>query len=160
MDSAPPFLVAIVGWLLPGAGYWLIGDLARGLIVGVTILVLFFGGILIAGMRVIDVPGYGPLGQKAILQPVENQPAKWKLTADPLGAVMEKPWYVTQILAGPVTIICSKLSLDAADRIHPYPQVKARLGEIGQLYTAVAGLLNLLAIIDAGQRAQHQEEPA
>jgi hypothetical protein len=34
-----------------------------------------------------------------------------------------------------------------------YPAAKSRLGEIGTLYTAIAGMLNLLAIIDASHRA-------
>jgi hypothetical protein len=32
-------------------------------------------------------------------------------------------------------------------------EAKARLAEIGTLYTAVAGMLNLLTIIDASHRA-------
>jgi hypothetical protein len=34
----PPPLVALAGWLLPGAGYWLIGQKVRAVTVGVTIL--------------------------------------------------------------------------------------------------------------------------
>ena len=57
-------------------------------------------------------------------------------------------------------MIASKLSIEAGQGTNPYPKVKARIGEIGTLYTAIAGMLNLLAMIDAGHRAQHQKEPA
>jgi hypothetical protein len=157
MRSSPPFLVAFVGWLLPGAGYALIGQTARGIVVGAAILILFFGGILVAGIRVIDVPGFDDHGDKALVARTNY----WVLVASPQSAIVDKPWYVGQILAGPVTIIASQLSINAAKGDNPYPKVKARIGEIGTLYTAIAGMLNLLAMIDAGHRAQHQKkEPA
>ena len=157
MDGTPPFLVALAGWVVPGAGYWLIGQRGRAILVGVAILVLFFSGILFAGMRVIDVPGYDDHGQKVLMA---DRSGDWKLLAQPFASIVDKPWYVAQILTGPVSIICSKLSLDASRGPDPYPKVKSRLGEIGTLYTAIAGMLNLLAIIDAGHRAQNEGEQA
>src|SRR5687767_5305555 len=59
-----PVLVAAAGWLLPGAGYWLVGERARALVVGITIIILFTGGTLIGGVRSIQVPGYGETGGK------------------------------------------------------------------------------------------------
>src|SRR3954451_3974220 len=56
-------LVAITSWVLPGAGYFLIGQRARGVTVGVTIIVLFLLGLLIAGVRVMEVPGYDSSGR-------------------------------------------------------------------------------------------------
>ena len=52
-----PAGVAALSWLLPGSGYLLLGQRTRGLVVGITILSLFFLGLLIAGVRVIEVPG-------------------------------------------------------------------------------------------------------
>ena len=37
---APPPVVAMLGWLIPGAGYWLLGQRLRAIVIGVTILVL------------------------------------------------------------------------------------------------------------------------
>jgi hypothetical protein len=76
--------------------------------------------------------------------------------ARPLAEIANKPWYICQIMAGPVSLISSKLSIEAGSG----PKVKARLGEIGTLYTAVAGMLNLLAIIDAAHRASATQEGA
>src|SRR4051812_1832869 len=60
--SAP--LVVLAGWLVPGAGYWLIGQRARAVTVGVTIIALFLAGMLIGGVRAIQVPGFGEGGQR------------------------------------------------------------------------------------------------
>ncbi|HEY1685507.1 MAG TPA: DUF6677 family protein [Tepidisphaeraceae bacterium] len=147
-----PFAVVVVGWLIPGAGYWLLGQRARAMVVGIAVIVLFLLGILIGGMRVIDVPGFNDHGQKALVDRTDT----WVLYGNFTGTIVDKPWYVAQILTGPVTLICSKLSVDASQGDNPYPKVKARIGEIGTLYTAIAGMLNLLAMIDAGHRAQKE----
>src|SRR5437764_13317405 len=52
----PPPLVAVAAWLVPGSGYWLIGQRGRALAVGLTIVALFAAGILIAGIRVVEAP--------------------------------------------------------------------------------------------------------
>src|SRR4051812_28696104 len=54
----PPPLVALAGWLIPGAGYWLIGERARAKTVFAGIALLYVLGLLVAGVRVIEVPGY------------------------------------------------------------------------------------------------------
>jgi hypothetical protein len=59
---------------------------------------------------------------------------------NPVGA---KPWYVAQMLNSPAVAILGYLSSTGA-----YP-VYARPNEIGQIYTSVAGLLNLLCIVNA-----------
>lgn len=166
--NVSPALAAIAGWLLPGAGYFLLGDIARGTIVGATIIALFLGGILLAGIRVIDVPGYDKTGQRVKIDPngarVESTARHryydilpWSLTGRGFFAEMvNKPWYVCQILSGPICVIASGASLSAAS--NGVPSSHARLYEIGTLYTAVAGLLNLLAVIDAAHRASRAQE--
>ena len=162
--SAPP-LVAVAGWIVPGAGYLLLGQVARGVTIGVTILFLFIAGVLIGGIRVIDVPGFTSLGEKKIvIKPdpdklVGPSPREWSLRAHPLQTVFEKPWYVGQVLAGPICLAASYLSVEGAKPENPgavvsrVPPSHARVWEIGTLYTAVAGMLNLLAIIDSSYRA-------
>jgi hypothetical protein len=164
----PPTLVAITGWLLPGAGYFLIGDAARGVVVGVTILAMFIGGVLLAGIRVIDVPGYDKAGQRVKIDPngrrIESIAhdrhydfAPWALTGRGFfGEMVNKPWYVCQILTGPICLIASSASLTAASEA--VPSSHARIYEIGTLYTAIAGLLNLLVVIDSAHRAARLQE--
>ncbi|HMO25060.1 MAG TPA: hypothetical protein PKB10_02215 [Tepidisphaeraceae bacterium] len=143
--SAPVPLVALAGWLVPGAGYVLIGQMARGVTTGVTILALFVLGLLIGGMRVIDVPGYDDAGQQRV------RGGRWALVASPVGELAHKPWYVPQILAGPITLVSGAGSLSLARQgIDPS---QARIRDIGTLYTAVAGMLNLMTLLDAAHRA-------
>jgi len=59
---------------------------------------------------------------------------------DPVGA---KPWYAAQIMNSPMVALLGRLTVTGA-----YP-VYSRPNEIGQIYTSIAGLLNLLCIVNA-----------
>jgi Family of unknown function (DUF6677) len=59
---------------------------------------------------------------------------------NPVGA---KPWYLAQILNSPAVAVLGHLS--AAQNFAVY----GKPGEIGQIYTSIAGLLNLLCIVNA-----------
>jgi hypothetical protein len=59
---------------------------------------------------------------------------------NPIGA---KPWYVAQIMNSPAVAALGHIAA-AGD----YP-VYGRPSEIGQIYTSIAGLLNLLCIVNA-----------
>ncbi len=152
-------IVALAGWLVPGLGFVLIGQRWRGYAAFAAIVFLFVAGLFIGGARVIDVPGYQE-GQK-ILVVADNKarvpfgakvsvPTRWQLTASPFQAVMESPWYIAQIMAGPICLGGSALSIDTAAS---YPKPTVRLGEIGTLYCAIAGMMNLVVLIDAAARA-------
>ena len=140
------WLVVLCGWLVPGLGYWLLGLRSRALVAGTTILALFAMGIFIGGIRVIDVPGYAEGGVRRLAPD-----GRWLLRSRPVAALFEKPWYIGQVLAGPVTLAASYASLQAA--AHQYPKGTAHVAEFGTLYCAVAGMLNLLVILDAGGRS-------
>jgi hypothetical protein len=136
--ETPP-VVALAGWLAPGAGYWLIGQRGRALTCGVTIIAMFLLGILISGIRVVQAPDLtGP--------------------GNPVQRILTRPWFIGQALCGPMGIGAAYVS-DQLSRSQTYGKVeaKARLAEIGTLYTAVAGMLNLLTIIDAAHRAADQQ---
>ena len=59
---------------------------------------------------------------------------------NPVGA---KPWYVAQIMNSPVVAVIGRITASGN-----YP-VYGRPNEIGQIYTSIAGLLNLLCIVNA-----------
>ncbi|MCS7034748.1 MAG: hypothetical protein NZ561_12265, partial [Phycisphaerae bacterium] len=95
------------------------------------------------------------------------------LTSRPLAEIVNKPWYVGQILTGPICLLASRLSLAAARpadverasvslaaRVSRVQPSHARIAEIGTLYTAIAGMLNLLVIIDSASRAGRTREAA
>jgi hypothetical protein len=146
---------------------------------------LFMSGILIAGVRSIQVPGFGENGGRLYVvrdehddrrtgqayytirvaeqragdhQPLSNQPVITDVGAL-IGDVGNKPWAICQVLAGPVAIASGAWSVWASrppgDDPHAAPPgalSHSRINEIGVLYTAVAGMLNLLVIIDAASR--------
>ena len=168
-----PTTIAAAGWLFPGAGYWLLGERARALSVGLTVILLFIAGLLIGGVRVLEVPGYGPHGRA--LQavwitdhgvPVENvvedpsgqRELGWIMRVHPFDEIRNKPWSIAQVMTGPLGIVGGAGSVWASERIESTglprgARSHARVNEIGVLYTAIAGMLNLLAIIDASHRA-------
>ena len=67
---------------------------------------------------------------------------------NPVGA---KPWYVAQIMNSPMVAVLGHLATTAH-----YP-VFGRPSEIGQIYTSIAGLLNLLCIVNAVYLAHLQK---
>jgi hypothetical protein len=189
--SASPARTALCAWLIPGGGYWVIGQRIRAVTVAVSVLMVFILGILVGGIRVMDPPGWGDYGFMSDLvtrqissdrydirrvdpmtaEQAENpanderdrswRPALW---AQPMAELSDKPWFVGQVLCGPVAIAASFASIHAArlaaTNDHgadaPFQRAAishARSWEIGTLYTAVAGMLNLLTIIDAAFRA-------
>jgi hypothetical protein len=191
-SSAPLPVVAVVGWLIPGGGYFIIGERARGVTSGVAIVALFLAGILVGGIRVMDPPGWGQFGYMTQLQqgvdqrgrPLEEytrvEPSSAAESRDPVvddgtpsagtalfrqpgSELADKPWYVGQILCGPITFVASAVSVAAAHPIagsappaETWPSSHSRSWEIGALYTAVAGMLNLLVIIDSVHRRASQ----
>jgi hypothetical protein len=187
--SVSPVLVGICAWLVPGGGYFLIGQRTRAATVFAAIIALFLLGIIIGGIRIMDPPGWGQYGyMDQLIQPYDKAREGWQadytrvepssaeqasdprtddhdqaagpaLLRQPGSELADKPWYVGQILCGPLTLAASALSINAA---HPtaaapsqegWPSSHSRSWEIGALYTAVAGMLNLLVIIDSATRA-------
>lgn len=123
-------------WLVPGAGHLLIGQTRRGIVFAVTIATLLISGLLIGGLGCIDAQ------------------------RNPL-------WFYAQVLAGPIPIAVNLTRRHLEQRM-PTPTDKPlwaesesddqpavpfiaafdRSADIGTLYCAVAGLLNLLVMID------------
>jgi hypothetical protein len=136
-QSEPRFPVgaAIAAWILPGLGHVLLGRRKRGLLIMGSIVFLYVAGLLIGGIDVID-------------------------------SREDRLWYYGQLVAGPTTIVLDRVhqswkkkAIDqwrnATFKSH-YPPVEnyrytisiARVNELGTLYCTMAGLLNLLAILD------------
>jgi hypothetical protein len=114
--------VALCGWLIPGAGYWMIGQRVRAAIICIVVLLMFAAGTLIGGIAVVSAP-----------------------TQFSPGAILDKPWFIGQVLAGPVSIAAAA----KASGTNPADSSTSRSWELGTLYTAIAGMLNLLALMDA-----------
>jgi hypothetical protein len=124
------FLAPILGWLIPGLGQWSIGYRRRGMYIGIGVIGLFLIGLLVGGLGVIN-RGEG----------------FW--------------WYCGQVLVGPATPAINYWNArhpppdDPADDpgyVYATPSF-ARVNEAGTLYTTLAGLMNLLAMLDVVYRA-------
>jgi hypothetical protein len=60
-----------------------------------------------------------------------------------IDSVNAKPWYAAQVMNSPLVMILGRIAASG-----DYP-VYGRANEIGQIYTSVAGLLNLLCVVNA-----------
>lgn len=114
-----------LAWLIPGLGHIYLGERKRGFIFLVTIAATFWSGVAIGGVR-------------GTVQPHQH-------TA----------WFMAQVNSGGHALAAYGLhkSMGMAQG-KPWPYVGHWLSiDIGIVYTAVAGLLNVLIIMDALVRA-------
>ena len=134
-DARFSFLAPILAWVFPGLGHWYLGHRRRARLIATGIGVMYVSGLLIGGLDVIDRRG-------------------------------DRLWYYGQFLAGPVTP-----ALDAwrtrhytpdtpkAKVNHSYPVPSfSHANEIPTLFTTIAGMLNLLAILDVLVLPRHRPE--
>lgn len=118
--------------LFPGLGHVSLGEARRGVLIMVGVLGLFFGGLLIGGIDVVD-----------------RKEDFW--------------WFVGQAGVGPVAFAVdwahqSRFKVEdnrggrrsaLPDENPPNTKSLGHVNEIGALYAAVAGMLNLICVIDA-----------
>ncbi len=105
-------VVGLTSWFVPGAGYLLLGEKRRAIIIFVTITLTFCIGIYIGSIGVVD----------------------------PIGARLA---YVGQMMNSPAVALVGQTTAGGG-----YP-VYGRPNEIGQIYTVISGMLNLLCIVNA-----------
>jgi hypothetical protein len=122
-------VVGSLAWLLPGGGHYALGQRKRAGVIFVTILLTFLVGLYAGSIGVVD-----PIGAKA--------------------------WYFAQSLTSPAVMLVGSHVASVQRQAEqaavegrtvktaPY-RVYGRPGEIGQIYTSIAGLLNLLCIVNA-----------
>ncbi len=120
-------LAGVLAWLVPGLGHFVIGQRRRGIIFFVTITATFWTGVAVGGAGSTVYPE------------------------------VRKLWFAAQIFAGTETLAAYGLHTQVVKNA-PIYKGKPFLGhwassEVGVHYTGVAGLLNLLIILDAIVRA-------
>lgn len=130
--------------LVPGLGHFLGGEKRRGVLAGVGIIGLFVGGLLIGGIDVIDSKEDFPwfLGQACV------GPASFAIDHYHQGLKVYDPVLRQSRSAYPG----EARGPDGQPIPGTPPNTKSvgRVNEIGTLYTTIAGMINLIAIIDAG----------
>jgi TM2 domain-containing membrane protein YozV len=148
-----PALAALLAWLIPGAGHFYQKRKGKAILYAVCILGLYAVGMIMGEGKIVYWRWVNPL----------NNPEKFCL------------YYLGQFFVGLASLpalIQSTLHYYGYDYIlggllaEPTQEVlnrmQPRLGklvEIGQIYTCIAGLLNILAIYDAYEGPAYQDEP-
>jgi TM2 domain-containing membrane protein YozV len=153
-------VAAILALIVPGAGHFYLGQARRAGLVALGILGLFFSGLLIGGIDVVDRREnpiwffgqalVGPLtfgvnhihqNHFKVLDPATGRlrTARPELR-DPAGTIVSPPE-----IRGPGGI--ARLG-NPGDR-PPNSQSLGRMNELGTLFVTIAGMLNLIAILDA-----------
>jgi hypothetical protein len=116
------------------------GDRKRGLILCVTICSLFLSGVLIGGVGVVDYR----LNRAWFFGQMFNGPA-----------VMLAVARAKTMMAYPNANVGSDPYMGTPDAPNLYEPSFGRPNEIGILYTALAGLLNLFIFYDVLDRSQY-----
>lgn len=113
-SAMPPLLVLLAGWLIPGAGHFLLRKWIRGLLLFGSILAMFFIGIALHG----------------------------KIFSPNTGDLLDILNFVGDLGAGILYILARVLDLGAAT-------VQIAVADYGTKFIVVAGLLNVIAAVDA-----------
>ena len=112
-------VVGLAAWALPGGGHFIIKDRKRAIIIFVTVTLTFLTGLYIGSIAVIDKVG-------------------------------AKPWYAAQIMTSPVVGLIANVAETSVTEVGERRYVSyGRPYDVGQIYTSIAGMLNLLCIISA-----------
>ena len=129
-------LAALLAWVWPGLGHISLGERKRGLYIMAGVLFLYGSGILIGGIDVVD-------------------------------RREDRLWFYAQAMCGPIAF-ATDLMTQRYVKLVPQRELSARyqqgdpdalktirrtslgkVNEIGTLFCALAGLMNLIVILDA-----------
>lgn len=117
-------LGAILAWLWPGLGHISLGEKKRGLYIMIGVLFLFTCGILVGGIDAVD-----------------RQSGSDRL------------WFYAQGLCGPIAFAADFVNQNYVKQLPASDQLRTqglgRVNEMGTLFVALAGLMNLIVILDA-----------
>lgn len=115
-------VAAVLAWLWPGAGHIMLGHRKRGFLIMFGVLFLFLGGLLIGGVDCVD-------------------------------RVDDRLWFLAQAVCGPIAFVADSVNQLHVKRLTTPEQYSAiainKPNEMGTLFCALAGLMNLVVILDA-----------
>ena len=142
-NSFKPFPAAL-GWVIPGLGHVQLGERGRGALVFAGVAFLWICGLLIGGVDSVDrkadrlwfiaQAGSGPVA----------------FIVDALNTSLLKEERVGELIESP-SPRSQSTSKNAQTKVNIFKSV-AHSNEYGTLYTALAGLMNIVALLDAGSR--------
>jgi hypothetical protein len=128
VPARSPLLVTVAAWLLPGSGHLLLGRRGRAIVVFASVLLPFLLGLLMRG------PLFPP-----------------HTAADPLTTVIQLGGFVGDLANGLLYLLTVWLGYSQAD-------VAGHVHDYGSKLIVAAGLLNILAIVDAWEIATGKKD--
>jgi hypothetical protein len=123
-----PFLVILIAWLIPGGGHFLLGKRGRALLIFACVLLSFLFGVLMRG------PLFQPSGG-----------------ADVLSKLIQYGGFLGDLAAGIPYLVVSFFG-------YAPPDSASHVADYGSKLIVAAGLLNILAIVDAYEITTRQKD--
>ena len=147
-DEGLHWVAAALGWLVPGLGQMWTGHVQRGIYAMVGVLGLFLGGVLLGGVGVVDRRDNG------IWFVAQAGAGPVAFAADWANSAWVKSGAVGDLLEAPPSMVPrstgSKVSsLRGVTSVH----------EVATLYCAMAGLMNIVVLLDALVRPRRLPGP-
>lgn len=113
------YLIILAGWLIPGAGHFLLGKRGRGMMLCASVIIAFVIGVAMRG------PLFQPSGG-----------------ADVLSRLIQYGGFLGDLAVGIPYLLASWLG-------YAPPDVAGHVADYGSKFIVAAGLLNILALVDA-----------
>lgn len=176
-DNPLSFLAIPLAWLVPGAGHLMLGQRGHGILFAVTIHLLFAAGLFLGGIRAINPPDqpiwvYSQFlaGWPTLVSTnIERRfvPSQKEIQDEYLAAVDQRGIKRPEAVFGDTKEL-QKLEAFAKEylREHPLATYDPKVQDVGAVYCGIAGMLNLLVLIDVvlrvtgttrhGQRAKSE----
>lgn len=171
ISTEPRFGALVLAALFPGLGHIARGEVGRGVLVMVGVLGLFLGGLFIGGIGVIDsVDNRVWFIGEALNGPLafgvdwlhQNRYKAYEESALGISSPAElermkkRPAYPDEVrVVQPVTVRGQTIQVPIfrhaqAGQGPPNRTSIGKVNELGTLFVTIAGMMNLIAIIDAG----------
>jgi TM2 domain-containing membrane protein YozV len=140
-------LTVLVSWLIPGAGHFLLGRRGRGAIIFATVLVTFLVGILMHGSMFVP-GGNGPEVNGTGTMTATSQVSGG---GDVLSRLIQYGGFIGDAAAGLPYLLASFLG-------YAVPDQAGHAADYGSKFLVAAGLLNILALVDAYEITTRQKD--
>ena len=128
LPARSPVVTVLLAWLIPGSGHFLLGRRGRGAIVFVTVVAAFLTGIVM----------HGPMFQLSS-------------TGDLLSRLIQYGGFIGDLASGLPYFLSVWFGYAQPDQAgHTY--------DYGSKFLVCAGLLNILAMVDAYEIATNQKD--
>lgn len=150
-DSAPvrpPITTILAAWLLPGAGHFLLGRRGRAAVIFATVLLTFLIGILMHGSM------YAAGGNGGTeLNGAGSLTATTQVSGggDVLSRLIQYGGFIGDAASGLPYLLAGFLGYSVPDQA-------GYTTDYGSKFLVAAGLLNILAIVDAYEIAKRQKD--